>query len=222
MSGKGQIGGWTINNITAYYFLLTIANTFIISHVEGGVAESDIRQGDLVRYLLRPFPYYWIKFFEEIPYRLLQGSYGVMLLLISIVIWGNFIKFSLSIEVLLLGIIMIILAIFISFSYKLSLGLTAFWLKDSKGLHSTLDIIAIVLGGVVAPLQLFPEMLQKIAYATPFPYIIYFPIMALQSKYPADILLRIISIQFFWLSLLLLINRIFWNKGIKIFTAAGQ
>ena len=61
------------------------------SHIEEDVAEFDIQQGDLVRYLIRPFPYYWIKFIEEIPYRILQGSYGIIIMITVAVFFGKFI-----------------------------------------------------------------------------------------------------------------------------------
>jgi len=222
LNGKSTVTGWTMSDMTAYYLLLAVASTFLNSHVEDGVADEDIRQGDLARFLLKPISYYWIKFCEETPYRLLQCVYGIIFVLISTLVWGNFLKFSLSIENTILFIMIVVLAYFISFTYKLSLGLTAFWFKDAKGLHSALDVVALIFGGAILPIQLFPDYLQKIAYLTPFPYIIYYPITAFQNKYSINILFQIIGFQFFWLSIMLIFNRVLWNKGIKIFTAAGR
>jgi ABC-2 type transport system permease protein len=218
---KSQIGGWTLNNITAYYFLLTIASSLLVSHIEEDISDYDIKQGDLVRYLLRPYSYYWIKFFEETPWRLLQGFYGIILLAIFLFWLGNFLQLHVNVDWYFITPA-IILAYFISFTYKMNLGLTAFWLKDARALHQVLEIIAIVLGGGVVPLELMPGYLKKIADLTPFPYITYYPITIFQGKYQLDILLKIIGFQFLWLSFLLIARRVMWSRGIRSFTATGQ
>src|SRR6266702_2729178 len=67
---------WTFSTILSYYLFLTIASALLVSRIEDDVATQDIKQGQLAGYLLRPFPYIWKKFFEEIPQRLLQGMYA--------------------------------------------------------------------------------------------------------------------------------------------------
>ena len=57
----------SLPELTAYYFFLIFGVTFLMAHVEEDVAYYDIKQGNLVRYLLRPISYYWIKFYEENP-----------------------------------------------------------------------------------------------------------------------------------------------------------
>ena len=86
----GSIGAWNMSSITGYYFLLMIAGSFLVSHVEEEVAYRDIKDGNIVRYLIKPFSYYTIKFLEEIPYRLLQGFYGVCVLFVLIALFGKF------------------------------------------------------------------------------------------------------------------------------------
>jgi len=221
-SGQKQIAGWTMGSITAYYFLLTIASSMLNSHIEGDVSEFDIKKGDLVRYLLQPYPYFWRKFFEEMPWRVLQGSYGIILLTGSILIFGNFLQLNINLLNLICSLIMIILAYFISFTYKMNLGFTSFWFEDARGFHQLLEVIAIILCGEVVPLTLAPKYVQQIANLTPFPYIIYYPVTVFQGKYILTDMLKIISVQLFWLSALLILKEILWKKGIKSFTATGQ
>ncbi|MCX6717047.1 MAG: hypothetical protein NTU76_00005, partial [Candidatus Taylorbacteria bacterium] len=68
----------SMSYITTYYVLMTLASLLLTSHVEYEVAEYDIKQGQLVNYLLKPISYYWINFIGELPYRVLQSFYAAV------------------------------------------------------------------------------------------------------------------------------------------------
>ena len=72
------------------------------------------------------------------------------------------------------------------------------------------------------PIDLFPPLMQKIALATPFPYMVYYPLVAFQGKLSIFELLKVISVQAIWLAALLLVYKWMWRSGIKKFTGIGQ
>src|SRR5438034_7691914 len=80
---------WNISSISSYYFLLVVLGAFFMSHVEDGVARIDIQEGNLVSYLLRPFPYLLLTFISEVPYRILQGLMGIIVLFIFLLFFGK-------------------------------------------------------------------------------------------------------------------------------------
>ncbi|PIY72604.1 hypothetical protein COY87_00095 [Candidatus Roizmanbacteria bacterium CG_4_10_14_0_8_um_filter_33_9] len=222
IKNTSQNAAWTMSTITTYYFLLTIINSMLNSYIQEDVAEFDIKQGDLVRYLTRPFPYYWIKFIEEIPYRILQGSYGIILIIIFSFFYKNYIIISNKPIIILLSIPIMILALFLSFTLKMNLGLSAFWFKDSRSFFELVTIIIIIFSGGVMPLFLLPQGLQTISSILPFAYTAYFPILSLQGNLSYIQLIRVIGIQCLWLAVFIAINRIMWKYGIKQFTSFGQ
>lgn len=213
---------WTMTSVTTYYFLLTIAGAMLSSHIEEDIASVDIQQGDLVRYLIRPFSYYWIKFIEEMPYRLLQGSYGIILLILFSLIFGNLIQISPDPFVLGMSGLIAVLAYFMSYTMKVNLGLSAFWFVDSRGFFELFTIILIVFSGGIVPLHLLPTVFQTLSYILPFSYTAYFPIIALQGQLNIPQLFQVVGVQMVWLGALLLLNRVMWSRGIKEFTAFGQ
>lgn len=213
---------WTMSAIATYYFLLTIMGAMLNSHIEEDVAVFDIQQGDLVRYLTRPFPYYWIKFIEEIPYRILQGSYGIFLVVLFSFFYKNYIRISNNPITLLLSVLIMFLAFFLTFTLKMNLGLSAFWFKDSRGFFELITIILIIFSGGVMPLYLLPHGLQTISFLLPFAYTAYFPILSLQGSLSYIELIRVVGIQCIWLAVFLTINRLMWRQGIKEFTSLGQ
>jgi len=211
---------WNISSISAYYILLIIASSILISHIEESVAYYDIRKGELSNYLLRPISYYWIKLTEETPYRILQGIFGIITFFIFTFFLGKLVSFHQS--NLFLNIIIAINSFFISFTFKISMALLAFWFINISGIFNTFEVVKAVFSGIILPLELMPEILKNIAFITPFPYAIYYPIIAFQGKLTSLQSTKIIGIQFFWIFILALTYKFLWKKGIKKFTAVGQ
>ena len=192
------------------------------SHIEEDIASTDIQQGNLVRYLLRPFPYYWIKFIEEIPFRILQGSYGIILLILFSLTFGKLIQITTDPFVLVMSGLIAVLAYFLSFTMKVNVGFSAFWFVDSGGFFELVTIILIIFSGGIVPLHILPNFFQILSYTLPFAYMGYFPIVALQGQLNTIQLFQVVGVQIIWLGTLLLLKRLLWNRGIKQFTAYGQ
>lgn len=210
------------HNINSYYLLLIVASAMLASHIEEDIADYDIRQGDLVRYLIKPFPYYWIKFIEEIPYRVLQGFYGIIVLIIINILFRNIIEIHLGWLTIGIGLMAAVLAFFMSFTYKMCLGMLAFWLKQVRGINQLMEIMTIIFAGYIIPIDMFPAQLKTIAYFLPFSYMIYFPVKIFQGGLITSDLIKIISGQLIWLTIFIIINRFEWRRGIRTFTAIGQ
>lgn len=220
---KGEIlTGWALSEIVSYYLLLMIAGSLLIAHIEEDVAVREIKEGGLVMYLTKPISYYLMKFIDEIPWRLTQGSFGILALAALYVIFPGFITIPNSLYDVLLLIPIVSLAYLISFTFKMIVGLTAFWITDFWGLAQIVEVVILILGGFVMPVDLLPDWLRNIALHSPFPYIVYFPIRAFQSNLGIWDGLSVILTQIIWLGALALIYKVLWNKGLKKFTGVGQ
>ena len=217
-----SLASWSFSSITSYYFLLIIAASFLVVHIEEDVAVEDIREGGLVKYLIRPFSYYWLKFFEEFGYRLTQGAFGVVVFLVFFLVFRNLVTLTDSIMIGLLSVCVITFGYFISFTFKMIVGLSAFWFTDFWGLQQLVEVIMLLMGGFLMPLDLFPQFVQNLANILPFSYMVYFPIVAIQGKLSFLQLLHVIAIQGMWLAGLLMIYKMLWREGIRKFTAVGQ
>lgn len=220
---KGNfIQNWSLSSVSSYYFLLLIASSLLMAHIEEDVARKDIQQGELTKYLVKPFSYFWFKFYEEIPWRIIQGFFGIILLIGTFIIFGNFIKMNLSLEGIIIVSFIAILGFFISYIFKMIVGISALWITDYSGFEQLIGIMTLIFAGFVIPIDFFPVWLKTTAYILPFSYMIYFPIIAFTGKLAAFELLRIIVIQAMWVLILTFIYRFLWQKGIRKFTAVGQ
>lgn len=218
---KTVVPGWDISQLAVYYIFLLIATVLLVSHVEVDVSDRDIKEGRFTNYITKSFSYYWLKFFEELPYRLLQGFFGILILVLVILLFPGFIKLNLNFMQLFLSLVLLCLSFFISFNLKMILGLTSFWMTDSSGLRNAHEIIMVIFAGFIMPLTLMPEIVSKIASFLPFSYIIYYPVIAFQNKLSTLQSLQVIGIQIFWIVLFYFLYKFVFKKGVKKFTGVG-
>lgn len=220
--GNRSIDGWTISNINSYYLLLIVAGSMLISHIDDNIWREDIHGGQLSPYLLRPMSYFWAKLYHETPYRLIQGVYGILLLFILSFFFEGLVKISLSLEQLLLSILIFCAAYFLSHCYKMIVGIIAFWLTDVSGLYELLEIALTIFAGFVIPLHFLPSLVASIAYVLPYAYMAYFPVMAFQGELTTLQLIQVLSVQCLWIGILLIIYKIMWEKGVRMYSGVGQ
>jgi ABC-2 type transport system permease protein len=221
-ANSNNLSGWTMSSITSYYFLLIPAAGLLMTHPEHPIVRDDIEKGELAGRLLKPFSYFWQRFYIEIPVRIFQGFVGIFLFILLTLIYGNFMQFRLTFSQLVLILVMIVLAYLLCFTFKMITAIIALWTTDNRGLKELVEILIIMFAGYLVPINLLPGILEKIAYLLPFPYIIYYPVMAVQGSFPFDKMLNIIGIQLIWLISLVIIFNITWRRGLKRFTDLGH
>lgn len=212
---------WNTNTRNTYYLFMLCIATLVISHIEEGVAFKDIKEGGMVNYLLKPFPFYIHKFLQEIGYRLFQASITVAIIFVLIIL-GVPITISHNPVIILSTGIMICAAVAISFTYKMALGTIAFWIEDCWGIYQLVETIWVVAAGFTMPLYLYPETLKNIILLTPFPYMIYYPVLALQGLLSYTQILTTFCIQLLWIVIMGVGYRVMFRNGIYKFTAVGQ
>ena len=221
---SGHIVGTPVvfSEIASYYLLVVIAGALLIAHVEEDVAVVDIKQGGLVKYLLKPYSYFWMKFIEEIPYRIIQGAYGWMGLLIMLLIFGNILKVVGDPIQILYAICITVAAFFLSFVFKMIIGIVTFWIDDFSGLQQLMFVLISLFAGFIQPIEYFHPILRSIALVTPFPYMIYYPVVAWTGALPVSEALPILLIQLTIIGVFSCIYMVLWKKGVKEFTGVGQ
>jgi ABC-2 type transport system permease protein len=210
------------STIASYYLLLIPIGIALTSHVEEGIAHDDIRQGELVKYLTKPFSYYWIKFYEEIPFRILQGIYGIVAVLCLAWFFPVIAVFVHDPVAIFLTTLIFFFAYLLSFSYKMIVGLIAFWLTDIGGFFQFQEMVSVILAGYLIPLSFLPSQVAMVAYFSPFAYMIYFPVLAAQGRLAVFELIHVVILQSLWLLGLWCLYMLLWTNGLKKFTAVGQ
>ena len=79
-----------------------------------------------------------------------------------------------------------------------------------------------VVGGAIIPLSFFPQILQKVFFYLPFPFLIYLPMRIYLGKIPAgEIPVEFVK-ELGWIIGLALLNLIIWKRGIRQYVSMGD
>ena len=217
-----SIQQWTMTSFASYYLLLVIAGAFLMVHIEEYIAWYDVKEGYLANHLLRPVSYFWQNLFHELPYRLLQGSFGLIVLFLFFLKYPELVQLVQNREQILLALLIVLFAHFLSFCLKMLLGISALFTTDFYGLSEFVGVVILVFGGFVIPLDLFPEQLKQVAFLSPFPYMFYYPILSIAGRLESYELMRVVAIQFVWICILVGCYKFVWKQGIQLFTGVGR
>lgn len=220
-SQGGVILGWTYANFATYYLFIALAGSLFIAHIESAV-NDDIKNGDLAKYLLKPIPYFSLSLLLELPWRIIQGIFSVASIAIVALLVQNIIQITSSPIIFILAVVMAILAFCISFTFKMCLGLLAFWFTDIGGIMQLNDIVLSLCSGIVIPLLFLPASLKLILNILPFSYMVYYPVLGFLGKLDVTSELLIICVQTIWVVLFLLLYKVLWHAGRKKFMAVGN
>jgi ABC-2 type transport system permease protein len=102
------------------------------------------------------------------------------------------------------------------------IGLTSFYTESIWGISSTKDIIILFLSGSLIPLQFFPKAAQQVLKLLPFQAMYHLPLMMLvEPEQPVGSYLTSLGIQLFWVVVILMLARLFYNRAIKVLRVAG-
>ncbi|QBD81765.1 hypothetical protein EPA93_39650 [Ktedonosporobacter rubrisoli] len=169
--GARSLNGFSIQSLIWY---LVAAETIALS-LPGLSRRIDleVRNGQLAYLLGKPCNYVLYNFAHYLGERLVRlvinGLVGATLALIVAGLphfsWQGILAWPL----------VTFLALCIDFSIYFSIGLLAFWTEETQSFAMIFSRLTLVLGGVLAPIEIFPQPLRSIAQALPFTAILYGP-----------------------------------------------
>ncbi|NNH73609.1 ABC transporter permease [Nocardia uniformis] len=112
-----------------------------------------------------------------------------------------------------LGVISLLLAIAVSFLSMFTVCLAGFWMVETRGLRSLHMICGTFLAGLFAPVSLFPDWLRTLAYCTPFPSMMQWPIDVLSGRTVGWHAVGLVAAQIFWFFALLAAGQLVLRAG---------
>lgn len=217
-NNTGTTNGMTISEITTYYILVVSLDPII----SWGINESmgiSIREGEILRELLNPLSYFQYYFGIRFGELVESGIVGIITFIMCVFLFGvmapqgllNFIFF----------LILIALAVVVVYFFELILGMFAFYTDSIWGVEILKRSILTIFSGMLAPITMFPEILQKIANILPFKDCIYTPINIYFGKVSNIEILQTILKQSIWILVLYILAKFIFNKAIKKITING-
>lgn len=214
----GQILGMTFEQITTYYILVVSLEPIISWGVNQEIGEN-IRDGEILRELLNPISYFNYYFGIRIGELIEAGTVAIITFIICSLLFG--VLAPAGILNFLFFILIIILSVIVVFLFELSLGMTSFYTNAVWGVEVFKRAALHIFSGMIAPIALFPEFLQKIVNFLPFKECIYIPINIYFGNLSILEILQVISKQCLWIVIFYLLAKIMFKHTIKHITING-
>lgn len=202
-----------------YFTVLIFIHQLIQWYTAGVIANEHIKQGQLSMYLLKPIPYFRLMFLTELPWRIVQFLLSLPLAIVLMFAFRHYLV--LDYQTLFFGIMVLPLALILSFIIQLFFAQFAFWFDDATGFLNLSELSVLLFSGSGIPIFLFPEMFKRISSWLPFQYAMYFPVATLSGLIPMAEYWRSIIMLFVWIVGLSLLVKVLWNRGLRRFTGEG-
>jgi ABC-2 type transport system permease protein len=171
--GGGQrLAGYSLNEILWYLCLTEMFTTTRPAfHLD---IDKEVRSGELAYVLGRPYNYMFYQFAVYLGARLVRMVISLVLAAAIIFVLAGPPPF-LHPENIVGGLFLMLFAVVVDFLAVFILAIQSFWAEDTSAFVLIYTRVMMVLGGMLIPLDIFPEPLSSIAKALPFSYVLYLP-----------------------------------------------
>lgn len=221
VSAGDKIGGYSKPELITYY-IVGLFFQWLIGWLPFHGVLQEIKKGEIVFSLIKPFSYFWRKFFEDLGWHLFSLWVGLLGSGLIAFFFRQYLVFNLESLRLLLLLPSLVLATFVVFGLSLCLGLVAFWTTDIYALGGFFWMTRSLLGGQGIPLSFIPQSFQTIVRFLPFRYTFSFPLEIYFSKLDSAEIRFGFLMSLFWAIFFYRLYKLLWNRGRRVYTAFGQ
>jgi ABC-2 type transport system permease protein len=118
-------------------------------------------------------------------------------------------------------LIAVLLSWLLSFAYRFLLNLAAFWTPNARGIARFGFVLSWFFSGFLMPLRFFPDWVQQIAYATPFPHLLNTVVEVYLGVLTGVSLLNVLLIQLAWITGLILVGHVLLKTAVRRLVILG-
>ena len=214
----GDVGGYSASGFAAYYVLLMIVNQLTYTWIMYEF-EYRIREGALSARLLKPVHPIHSDIADNVSSKLITFP----IILVAATALGLIFHASFSFQpwMLVLSLPAIFLAFLLRFLLEWTVALAAFWTTRVGAVNQTYFMFVLLFSGQLAPLTLLPGAVQVAGQILPFYWMIGFPVRLLLGQLSTSEALIGIGIQVIWAAIAIVLVRVVWRSGVKIYGAVG-
>ena len=180
--------------------------------------EKEVVQGKLSPRLLQPIDPLWHHVASHLAERLARLPFTGLLLGLFFILYPQALWWP-GLSAIGLCLMTIALAFTLRFIIQYTFAMFAFWTERATAIEQVWYLFYLFLSGMIAPLELYPDIVKTIALWTPFPYLVYFP-AGLLVGLPVEVG-KGFGVMLVWCGLGVITNRWLWRRGLKHYSGMG-
>ena len=219
---RGMIGGFSFEEIVAYYLLTMLGRAFSsMPGLASGIAKQ-IREGEIKRYLIQPIDLITFLLLNRVAHKfayyvIAAGPFALVFFLCR----NYFVDGWPNLTTVIAFILSLIMGFLIGFFLEASIGMIGFWFLEVSSLLFVYMLFSFFLSGHMFPLTLLPDGIEQIVTFLPLKYLAYFPAAIFLQKIPEDELLYELGLEACWLVFFIILCRFAYSRGVKRYSGFG-
>jgi len=213
--GEESIAGLTLRD-TLWYLLMAEAVLLSKPDLSRAISEA-VKDGSIAYLLNKPFNF--------ILYHFATGLGDSVLAFVSnAVIGGALVWWLVGPPPTLLGWLVVLLAVLfawlLDFCITAMIGLSAFLAEEVSAFRWIYQKLVFILGGLLIPIDFFPEWLQRIAFSLPFAWTVYGPARLFVDP-TWERFVNVVAAQAIWLLVMACLLALFYRWAVSRLTING-
>lgn len=220
-AGHERIGSLTFGEMVSYYLVVMIARAFGSMPGLASALGSDIRDGNLRKFIVQPVNYVAYNLTLRVAHK---SVYFVMAAVpYAIVFWWcrDYLPGWPAASLWPACIATLVLSFLLGFLINAAIGMLSFWFMEVTSFLFIFMVSQYFLSGHQFPLTLLPEGLQRVITYLPFAYETFYPVMVLLGKCEPAEVGRVLIGQCVWILVLAALVAIGWRRGLRRYAAFG-
>jgi ABC-2 type transport system permease protein len=217
-TGGGSVGDYTKTQFAAYFIVLMLVNSVTYTWIMYEF-EYRIRHGSLSFALLKPVHPIHSDIADNVSSKVLTLPFMLLIAVVLALIFHP----AFSPEPWAIGLFIpgLLLAFLVRFLLEWILAQAAFWTTRVSAINQTYFVLLLFLSGQIAPLSLMPHPVRILADILPFRWMVGFPVELLLGRLTLTEALMGLGVQAAWVIIGLVLLRVVWRAGVRVYSAVG-
>lgn len=216
-----SVGSYSLVEMVSYYLLVTIVDALTAVNEDDWQIASDIKDGNISQFLLKPIDYLAYRLALFFSGRLTYLAVATVPLALFILYLRHYFVLPPNPAAFGWFLVSTVLTAMLQFFISYSLAMLAFWVLEVSTFIFIVFAFEYIASGHMFPLDILPPTVERILYFSPFPYQLYFPVSIYMGKSAGTDLARGLLIQGAWVVATYFLARFAWARGIKKYGAVG-
>jgi ABC-2 type transport system permease protein len=221
--GKGgaAVAGFSLAQMLSYYLVVQIVDALTAVNEDDWQIATDIKDGNISQFLLKPVNYLWYRLCLFVAGRLTYLTVAAIPLGLFIAWHHEHFVLPQSFGVLGLFMVSLVLTALLQFLMSYAMASLAFWMQEVSTFIFIFYAFEYLASGHLFPLDVLPAGLRAVLFCTPFPYQLYFPVSIYMGKAQGEALWSGFAMQAAWVLIAYGVARIVWARGLRKYSAVG-
>ena len=228
-TSKSDIGGYSRNDIVAYYLLTMVTRAFSsMPGLSTGIARS-VRDGSVKKFLVQPVDYLSFLLAARVAHKLVYYAVAVLPFASVFFFCRSYFPPVPDATTIAAFLTSLVLSFLLGFFMEATLGMLGFWFMEVSSIVFGYMLVQYLLSGHMFPIDLLAGVptgiagvsLADVVHWLPFEYTAYFSSAVWLGKVQGAQLVWALAIEATWVVVMAVACRIAWRRGTRRYSGFG-